>query len=196
MLDYKISKIGTNTIIDSSVEICLEHDLKDGIGIFIGNDCMIYPRNRFVLGDMNANPDANLIIGNNVQINAGGYISGEGGLIIGDYVLIGPNVNILSAGHNFTNPDIQIQKQGLTYGKIIINDDAWIGAGAVILQGVIIGKGAIVGAGSVVTKNVPPYAIVIGTPAKIFKFRNNQAVKKISTEFGFFKKIRTMLCRE
>jgi len=71
MFDTRIYEVGENTIIDPAVEICLEHDLKDGRGIFIGRDCVIYPRNRLVLGDMNANPEANMVIGKNVLINAG-----------------------------------------------------------------------------------------------------------------------------
>lgn len=193
MFDTRIYEVGENTIIDPAVEICLEHDLKDGRGIFIGRDCVIYPRNRLVLGDMNANPEANMVIGNNVLINAGGYLSGEGGLQIGNFVLIGPNVNILSAGHEFGNPDKPIQKQGLTYGKIIIEDDAWIGAGSVVLQGITIGKGAIVGAGSVVTRNVPPYAIVIGNPARIVKYRNSQEPEKPFKRKGFLERLRYVL---
>lgn len=193
MTDARISEIGENTIIDPAVEICLEHDLKDGRGIFVGSNCVIYPRNRLVLGDMNANPEANMVIGNNVLINAGGYLSGEGGLQIGNFVLIGPNVNILSAGHEFGNPDIPIQKQGLTYGKIIIEDDAWIGAGSVVLQGLTIGKGAIVGAGSVVTRDVPPYAIAIGNPARIVKYRNAQEPEKPLKKTDFIKWLRIRL---
>lgn len=193
MLDGKTIVIGENTFLDPAVEICMEHEIGDGRGIFIGNNCVIYPRNRLVMGDLNANRDANIVIGNNVLINAGGYISGEGGLEIGNFVLIGPNVNILSAGHEFGDCDKPIQKQGLTYGKINIEDDAWIGAGSVVLQGLTIGRGAVVGAGSVVTRSVPPYAIVIGNPARIVKYRNEIESECMVPKTTFLDKIRVRL---
>lgn len=195
MLDGKTIVIGDNTFLDPAVEICMEHEIGDGRGVFIGDNCVIYPRNRLVLGDLNANRDANIVLGNNVLINAGGYISGEGGLEIGNFVLIGPNVNILSAGHEFGDCDKPIQKQGLTYGKIKIEDDAWIGAGSVVLQGLTIGRGAVVGAGSVVTRNVPPYAIVIGNPARIVKYRNGQPHTESATEKDFWGKVSAFLSR-
>ncbi|WP_321491622.1 DapH/DapD/GlmU-related protein [uncultured Desulfobacter sp.] len=105
------------------------------------------------------------------MINSGGYLSAEGGLVIEDYVLIGPNCNILSAGHNYSDPDLYIQQQGLSYGKITIKKNAWIGASCVILQGITIGEGAIVGAGSVVTSDIPPMAIAVGNPSKVIKYR-------------------------
>lgn len=193
MLDGKTIVIGDNTFLDPAVEICMEHEIGDGRGIFIGDNCVIYPRNRLVMGDLNANRDANIVIGNNVLINAGGYISGEGGLEIGNFVLIGPNVNILSAGHEFGDCDKPIQKQGLTYGKIKIEDDAWIGAGSVVLQGLTIGRGAVVGAGSVVTRSVPPYAIVIGNPARIVKYRNGIESKYMVPKTTFLDRIRVRL---
>ncbi len=149
----------------------MENKQGDGRGIFVGSDCIIYSRNRLVLGDMGANPDACMTIGDRVLINGGGYLSGEGGLTIGDYVLIGPNTCILSAGHRYDDPDRPIQTQGLTYGPIIMGRDVWIGGGAVVLQGVTIGEGAVVGAGAVVCEDVPPWAVVVGNPSRIIRYR-------------------------
>ncbi|MBU0673199.1 MAG: acyltransferase [Proteobacteria bacterium] len=92
--------------------------------------------------------------------------------------MIGANACIISAGHQIHDPDRLIQHQGLTYGRIIIGSGAWIGAGAIILQGVEIGDGAVVGAGSVVCKNVPPQAVVVGNPARIIKYRGETASRK------------------
>jgi len=182
----KIDFIGNNTTIHSSVEILIENKKSDGRGIYIGSNCFFYPRNRFILGNMGANPSANMVIGDYVQINAGGYISGEGGLSISDYVLIGPNVCILSAGHKFDDPFSLIQSQGLTYGKIVIKKDAWIGGGSVILEGVTVGEGSIVGAGAVITKDVPDFVVVAGNPAKIIKYRRKPFKK--SRIFSLFKR--------
>ena len=91
---------------------------------------------------------------------------------IHDYVLIGPEVIIISQNHAFSDTQTPICLQGFEPSKpVIIEDDVWIGARAIILPGVIIGRGAVVGAGSVVTKDIPPYAVVCGNPAKILKYR-------------------------
>lgn len=102
-------------------------------------------------------------------------------LIIGNYCSIAQDVHfILDAGHSlnkistypFKSALLNMKnEEALSNGNIIINDDVWIGYGATILSGVHIGQGAIVAAGSVVTKDVPPYAIVGGVPAKVIKYR-------------------------
>ena len=127
---------------------------------------------------MGSNRTANLTIGNHVLINAGGYLSGEGGLSIHDFALIGPNVCILSAGHEYHDPTTPIRRQPLTYGAITIGRDAWIGGGSVVLQGVTVGAGAIVGAGSVVTEDIPPNAVVVGNPARIVKYRGAPLIEE------------------
>jgi galactoside O-acetyltransferase len=110
---------------------------------------------------------ANTGFNRNVHINAsvGGEIS------IGTDCLIGPNVVMRTAGHRFQNLEIPIRKQGHVIKDITINDNVWIGSNAVILGGVVIGKGAVIGAGAVVTKDVPPFAVVGGVPARILKYR-------------------------
>ena len=166
-----------NTIIEKSVEVFRAGTSRNR-GISVGSHCILYPRNRFVLGDLSVNTDADIRIGNHVLINAGGYYSGEGGLVIGDYTLIGPLVCILSAGHEFDDPETLIQHQPLTYGKIEIGRDVWIGAGAKILQGTAIGEGAVVASGSVVTKNIPAGAITAGNPATIIRYRGCSEAKQ------------------
>ena len=77
--------------------------------------------------------------------------------------------------HQFSRTDIPMRLQGhRQYQPVLIEDDVWIGARAIILPGLRIGKGAIVGAGSVVTKDVPPYAICVGNPARVIKSRIDQ----------------------
>jgi galactoside O-acetyltransferase len=181
-----VDRIGEDTVIHAGVEILKENPQGDGRGLFVGSKCIIYPRNRLVLGDMGANPQASITIGDHVQINAGGYLSGEGGLTIGDYALIGANSCLISAGHQIHDPDRLIQQQGLTYGRIIIGRGAWIGAGAIVLQGVMVGDGAVVGAGAVVCKDVPPLAVVVGNPARIIKYRGRTGCKK---ELPFFARL-------
>ncbi len=108
-------------------------------------------------------------IGNNVQINEKTRIRN---VIIGNDVMIAPEVYILHSGHIFESKNITMRFQGEKYYPItIIEDDVWIGARAIINAGKKIGKGAIVAAGSVVTKDVAPYSIVGGNPAKFIKNR-------------------------
>lgn len=180
MQDKGIDSLGDGSIIKPGVEVVVENRQGDGRGVFIGKHCIIYPRNRLILGDMGANPQATLTIGNHVLINAGGYLSGEGGLSIGDYTMIGPGVNILSAGHRYQDPSQLIQKQGLTYGRISIGRDAWVGAGSVVLEGISIGEGAVIGAGTVVCKDVPAWAVVVGNPGRVIKYRGKRSAGCLS----------------
>lgn len=113
----------------------------------------------------------NLAIKDNVFININCMINAEGGITIGANTIIGPFTTIWSSNHKFSNTDAAIQRQGHVYKPVDISEDVWIGAQVTVLPGVMIGKGAIVGAGAVVTKDVPPYAVVGGSPAKIIKVR-------------------------
>lgn len=103
----------------------------------------------------------------NVQIGA----ADGGDITIGDNVIIGPNVVIRASNHVYERTDIPIRQQGHTGGRIVIEDDVWIAANAVILPDVKIGKGAIVAAGAVVTGDVPQYQIVGGVPARMIGSR-------------------------
>lgn len=102
------------------------------------------------------------------------------GVYIGNNVMLGPRVYIRAADHNFSDKDVPINKQGHRFAairhgdkeySIVIEDDVWIGANAVILSGAKIGKGTIIGAGSVVTNEIPPACIAVGSPARVVKMR-------------------------
>jgi acetyltransferase-like isoleucine patch superfamily enzyme len=112
-------------------------------------------------------------IGNGVAFNRGVHINAAcGGKIwVGDHCLIGPGVIMRTANHQYSRTDLNIQDQGHAPADIIIGDDCWIGANAIILGGVHIGQGAVIGAASVVTKDIPPMAIAAGSPAKVIKYR-------------------------
>lgn len=144
-------------------------------GVHLGEDVIIMDNVRLLTGDLEICPDADLRIGNQVIINVGCYISGEGGLVIEDGVIIGANAHVLSAGHDADGPDPWIRHNALTFGPIRLGSGAWIGAGACVLEGRQVGTGAVVGAGSVVTRDVPDYAIVVGNPARIIRYRKGQA---------------------
>jgi maltose O-acetyltransferase len=96
----------------------------------------------------------------------------ERGTTIGDNVMMGRDVLILSRNHKFVRTDIPMIQQGFdSYRPVWIGDDVWIGARAIILPGVRIESGSLIGAGSVVAKSVPEYSIVVGSPAHIVRSR-------------------------
>ncbi|KPF61850.1 hypothetical protein IP88_15335 [alpha proteobacterium AAP81b] len=86
---------------------------------------------------------------------------------IGDNVLIGSGVSFETVRHGLYW--IPGKGRGDVHGRICVEDEAWIGAGAIILGGVTVGRGATVGAGAVVTRDVPPYTVVVGVPAKVIR---------------------------
>jgi acetyltransferase-like isoleucine patch superfamily enzyme len=105
-------------------------------------------------------------VGCRVFINQCCTIYDMGGVDIADLVMIGPNVNIITAGHPL-NPS---QRRAYIEAKpIVIERNAWIAAGATILGGVTVGENSVVGAGAVVTKNVPPNSFVAGVPARVVR---------------------------
>lgn len=117
--------------------------------------------------------DGILEIGDNLSLNTNVHIGASfGKIVIKNNVSIGPNVVLRSADHG-TAPGKLINKQPHVGGTIIIHDDVWIASNAVILKNVELGEGCVVAAGAVVTKDVPPYSIVGGIPAKFLRSRND-----------------------
>lgn len=108
-------------------------------------------------------------VGNNCSFNRGCWISGGGGLQLGNDVIIGPNVIIHSANHIYLDPSLPIRAQGHELKKVIISNNVWIGAGAIILPGVTINENSIIAAGAVVTKVVPANSLVGGVPSRLIK---------------------------
>jgi acetyltransferase-like isoleucine patch superfamily enzyme len=89
---------------------------------------------------------------------------------IGENVLIAGRVYIADHNHEFKQIDKPIAAQNIQLGgKVVIEDNAWLGEGCVILPGVTVGKGAVIGSNAVVTKNVPPFSVAVGIPAKIVR---------------------------
>ena len=96
----------------------------------------------------------------------------HGACTIGKYVMMGTDVVIFSHNHAFDRTDVPMMQQGFQEERpVVIEDDVWIGDRVIILPGVHVGEGSILAAGAVVTKDVPPYSIVAGVPAKVIKMR-------------------------
>ena len=109
-------------------------------------------------------------------------------LLIGNYVMVAPRVTFVTGNHRYDLVgarmiDVTIDMKLPSNDKdIIIEDDVWIGTGAIILKGVTVGEGAIIAAGAVVTKDVPPYSIYGGNPASFIKFRFTEEEVKLHKE--------------
>lgn len=112
-------------------------------------------------------------IGKKTYVGEYVVIYGHGNVWIGDNVLIAMQAIIVSSNHDIPSKHTLIRSQGDILLPVHIGNDVWIGAGAKILGNVNIGDGCVVGAGAVVTKDLPPYAIAVGVPAKIIGYRND-----------------------
>jgi galactoside O-acetyltransferase len=157
----KVQQSGKNIYIGIGVEIL------GGSNVCIGNNIIIKNYTSFY-----AQGSATIKIGDNSGINSNTCIDADGGeIIIGNNVLIAQNVVLRAADHESKSIKIPIKEQGHIGGKIVIGDDCWIGANSVILRNVAIGNHSIVSAGSVVTKDVEPFSIVAGVPAKLLRKR-------------------------
>ncbi|MDD2465992.1 MAG: acyltransferase [Desulfobulbus sp.] len=157
-------------------------NLELGKSVEMGKNLQIHKTGKIIIGDRSRirmwtclNPyGGEIIIGENCSINSFCHISGNGGVYIGNNVLLATQCVIISANHIFSRIDIPICEQGETHGPVVVKDDCWLGAGVKVLAGVTIERGVIIGAGSVVTKNIPKYSVCVGVPAEIIKNRMDQ----------------------
>jgi|694.fasta_scaffold01489_24 acetyltransferase-like isoleucine patch superfamily enzyme len=131
----------------------------------------------------------NVIFGNHCSLQRNSIIVGYGtlqsrtGLIrIGDHVRIAPNVIIMGANHEFNDPSVPIHAQGMSHGSVTIEDDVWIAGGVTITCGVTIGRGAVIAAGAVVTRDIPPFSIAAGIPARPIGTRGRAGCDKIAED--------------
>ena len=130
------------------------------------------------------------------EINLVDHSPCENKLVIGNYCSIGKNVQFLLGGEHqiksistfpFKAMCTGVLREAGSKGNINVNDDVWIGSNAIICSGVTIGQGAIVAAGAVVTKDVEPYEIVGGNPAKLIKYRFNESLRRKLLELDITK---------
>jgi len=118
---------------------------------------------------------AGTTIGRNVFVNQNCTFYDLGGLTIGDDVMIGPNVSLITSGHPIAPSE---RRAGVTASPIVIERNVWIAAGVTIIGGVTVGENAVIAAGSVVTKDVPPNVIAGGNPARIIRSIGEQAASR------------------
>ena len=133
------------------------------------------PYRKFYLGDYSVvesfacinNAVGDVIIGDHTRIGLHNTIIGP--VTIGSHVNLAQGITITALNHNFSDAEKRIDEQGVNTTPVVIEDDIWIGANAVVLPGVTIGQHSIVAAGAIVTKDVPPHSLVAGVPAKVIK---------------------------
>jgi len=126
----------------------------------------------------------NAYFGENVHINRGAFIRAEGGLRFGNNVHVARNLTIYTINHNYMGEALPYDET-MIKKPVVIGDNVWIGINVTIVPGVTIGEGAIVGAGSVVAKDVPPLAIVGGSPARVLKYRDKEHYERLLQEKKF-----------
>ncbi|HQY94936.1 acyltransferase [Caldilinea sp.] len=170
--------LGRNVYIDQGVYL---HGCPAGIQI--GENTFVMHGAVLHVYNFRSLPHAFIRIGANSLIGELNVLRGQGGITIGDRVYTAPMVQMLAVNHVFDDPTRPMVEQGITAEGIVVEDDVWIGAGAIITDGVRICKGAVVAAGAVVTQDVPPFTVVGGTPARVLRTidggQSTGAVKKV-----------------
>lgn len=152
-----INSIYTKTILSFFLSIYFKKNFFKN-NIYFANNPFISKKNKIDIKGNNIYIGHNCHLGANVKFNS--------------YIMLGSNVSFVGGDHNYKNIGSYMFFSGRDELKsIIIEDDVWIGHGSIILQNITIGKGSIVAAGSVLTKDVEPYSIVGGNPAKLIKRR-------------------------
>ncbi|KAB8317957.1 acyltransferase [Tolypothrix campylonemoides VB511288] len=183
------ARIGNSVYIEDGVKFlntsCI--DIGNGVNIIHGVSINAsgQPNNRVYLGDkvslergvdMRAMKDTCIHIDEGTFIGPYVCLAGPGNIKIGKSCLIAAHVGIFANNHIFDDPTEIIENQGLTRKGIVIEDDCWLGHAVTVLDGVTIGKGSVIGAGAVVTKDIPPFSIAVGVPAKVIKSRKAKEV--------------------
>jgi acetyltransferase-like isoleucine patch superfamily enzyme len=152
--------LGRNVVFEEGVLVFHPENISLGSNIYVGHQTILkgYYQNEMMIGD-------------NTWIGQGCFFHSAGGLRIGQNVGIGPHVKIITSRHEEEGLDVPILFSRIEMGQVVIEDDCDLGIGSMVLPGVTIGRGSQVGAGAVVTKNVEPYSIVAGVPARLLKKR-------------------------
>lgn len=156
----QLAAIGEHVIFEDGVRVWHPETIEIGDNVYIGHDAML---KGYHLGRM--------VIGDDTWIGQGAFLHSAGSLRIGQRVGVGPMVKVLTSSHRDEGRDHPVLGSPLEFAQVVIGDDVDLGIGSIVLPGVTIGRGVLVGAGAVVVRDVEPYAVVAGNPARVIRMR-------------------------
>lgn len=154
--------LGRNTTVKGHVRIIID----DHGGLVVGRDSVIERG-----GEITAVGGARVSIGDHTHIGSFCNIRSDLRISIGSHCYIAQFVSIVDGGYEYADRTLSITGDRYICKESSIGDNVWLGVGAVILPGVTVGNGAVIGAGAIVTRDVPPYAVAAGNPARVLKYR-------------------------
>lgn len=160
-------RIGARVLIDDYAVL----DAKGGDSLIELGDQILVGRNTILSCN-----NARIRIGNFVSMGPFCFFASKSHIDIGSNVSIGSGTHMLAGSHVFDDPDTPVIRQARVSQGITVEDNVWIGSGTKVLDGVTIGQNSIVGAGSVVSKDVPPWTVVLGNPARVIQKRKDVLV--------------------
>lgn len=162
----QFKKLGPDCVFETGVLVFHPETISLGTNVYVGHYAILkgYYKNEMHIGD-------------ETWIGQQCFFHSAGGITIGARVGIAPSVRILTSVHEEAGRDIPVLFSPLKFAPVVIEDDADLGVGTIVLPGVTIGRGAVIGAGAVVHRSIPPYAIAAGVPAKVLRFRGENAEK-------------------
>jgi len=181
--------------IESGVRLCFANHIRLGAGAYldrgvylhacpagvsIGSGTLVMHGSVLHVYNFRNLPHAGIWIGADSLIGEYTVIRGQGGVRLGDRVYTSPHVQILAVNHAYDDPTRSFVVQGITAQGIVVEDDVWIGAGAILTDGVHVGRGAVVAAGAVVTADVPPHTVVGGVPARVLRVIDGVADPRVA----------------
>ncbi len=152
--------IGEHVVLEADVRVWHPEMIRLGENVYVGHGAML---KGYYKGE--------LCVGDDTWLGQGVFLHSAGGITIGARVGVGPFVKMLTSHHGEAGRGVAILDSPLEFAPVVVRDDCDIGVGAILLPGVTVGRGAQVGAGAVVTRDVPPYAVVAGNPARVLRMR-------------------------
>jgi acetyltransferase-like isoleucine patch superfamily enzyme len=156
----QLRQLGPDCVFEAGALVFHPENVSLGRNVYVGHYAILkgYYKNELVVGD-------------ETWIGQQCFLHAAGGLTVGARVGIGPAVRVLTSVHEEAGRGVPVLFAPVRLAPVVIEDDADLGVGAVILPGVTVGRGAVIGAGAVVHRDVPAYAVAAGVPAKVLRFR-------------------------
>jgi acetyltransferase-like isoleucine patch superfamily enzyme len=156
----QFKRLGPDCVFEPGVLVFHPENISLGTNVYVGHQTILkgYYKNEMVIGD-------------ETWIGQQCFLHSAGGITIGARVGIGPGVKMLTSMHAEAGREVPVLFSPIALAPVVVEDDADVGVGAILLPGVTVGRGAVVGAGAVVSRSIPPYAVAAGVPAKVLRFR-------------------------